>query len=66
MLVTIALLMAGPISHMCLARIHQCSALEDALLQGIGFGAIGVSLLCIVQGWRGRLFGCRIRRELGA
>ncbi len=61
--VMVGLRLAHLISARCLAREQWCSASENALLWGISFGIIGIPVLCIVQGWRGRLYGCRIRHE---
>jgi uncharacterized RDD family membrane protein YckC len=59
--VTGGLILAGLISARCLARDQWCSASDHFIFLGVGFGMIGVAVLCIVQGWRGRLFGCRVR-----
>jgi uncharacterized RDD family membrane protein YckC len=63
--VTVGLMLADLISARCVVR-ERCSATDDAVFLGIGFGMIGIAVLCIVQGWRGRLFGCRIRQERSA
>jgi uncharacterized RDD family membrane protein YckC len=57
--------LADLISDRCLARDQWCSAGERAILYGTGLAVIGIPILCLIQGWRGRLFGCRIRHERG-
>jgi uncharacterized RDD family membrane protein YckC len=61
--ITVGLSRAGLISARCVARVQLCSTSEYSLLLGTGFGMIVIAILCIVQGWRGRLFGCRIAAE---
>lgn len=56
--------MAGLISQDCFESDRWCSPSEHALLWSISLALIGVALLCIVQGWRGRLYGCRLRRPM--
>jgi uncharacterized RDD family membrane protein YckC len=54
---------ADLISKACLDR-DQCLLGEKLLLDGLGLLWFGAFVVCVVQGWRGRLFGCRahIRR----
>jgi uncharacterized RDD family membrane protein YckC len=54
---------AGLISDECFEADRRCSPAERALIWGLGVGLYGLPLLCIVQGWRGRLYGCRVRRQ---
>jgi uncharacterized RDD family membrane protein YckC len=53
------------ISDECIDR-DLCSASDKAVLWAMGIGMIGIPVFCIVQGWRGRLYGCRIRQERSA
>jgi uncharacterized RDD family membrane protein YckC len=65
-LVVGGLVPAGLVSDMCLDHRQWCSVSEHAILWGVGLYIVGISLFCIVQGWRGHLYGCRIRRERNA
>jgi uncharacterized RDD family membrane protein YckC len=58
-----SVMLAGLISNRCIANQRWCSPGEYSLFLGIGIGLIGIAVLCVIQGWRGRLFGCRIRRN---
>ena len=49
------------VSRACIV-FNRCSSGENLILMIIGLGWIGISLWCMVQGGRGRLFGCRIRK----
>jgi hypothetical protein len=53
----------GLISGQCVLDPDLCSVREDAMFWGVALGAIGILVLCIVQGLRGRLYGCRVRRK---
>jgi hypothetical protein len=57
-LVTAGLMLAHLISDACLRR-DQCSPSEHLVRSGLTLSWFGISIWCIVQGWRGRLFGCR-------
>jgi uncharacterized RDD family membrane protein YckC len=56
---------AGLISEECLNR-DRCSATDNAVSFAPILGMICIPVFCIVQGWRGRLYGCRIRQERSA
>jgi uncharacterized RDD family membrane protein YckC len=60
--IAVGLSRAGLLTARCVARVELCSTSEYSLLLGTGLGIIVIAILCIVQGWRGRLFGCRMRR----
>jgi len=62
LLVVYGIAWARLLSDACLTR-HQCSLSENFVQWGFGLCWIGISILCIIQGWRGRLFGCRIEVE---
>jgi len=51
----------GVVSQACLDHNHRCSTAENAILAALGASWILLSILCILLGWRGRLFGCRLR-----
>jgi uncharacterized RDD family membrane protein YckC len=51
---------ANLLSTACLDH-NRCSPSENLVTYGVSFGWIGLSVLCIIQGWRGRLFGGRFR-----
>jgi uncharacterized RDD family membrane protein YckC len=53
---------AGLLSNACFTG-RRCSPSENAVQLLRGLCLIVVSILCIIQGWRGRLFGCRIQVE---
>jgi hypothetical protein len=53
------------VSDECVDR-DLCSASEKAALLSIGLCMVGTIVFCIIQGWRGRLYGCRIRQERSA
>lgn len=48
------------VSPRCISQQQLCAAGEHYIILGFGFCLIGISVFCIIQGWRGRLFGCRI------
>jgi uncharacterized RDD family membrane protein YckC len=48
------------LSTACLTR-GRCSLGEDLAQMGFGLCWVAISVLCVIQGWRGRLFGCRIQ-----
>jgi uncharacterized RDD family membrane protein YckC len=62
MLVTAGIMRAGLLSDACVAH-ERCSRGENLVINGIGLLSIGAWLVCVIQGWRGRLFGCRVRVE---
>jgi uncharacterized RDD family membrane protein YckC len=41
----------------------RCTPGEEVVMDVVGFAWIGASLLCLVAGWRGRLWGARARPE---
>jgi hypothetical protein len=49
------------VSQACLDHNYRCSTTERAILTALGASWILLSVLCILLGWRGRLFGCRLR-----
>lgn len=55
----------GSISPACLDD-DWCSSSDNALVRGLGVAFVALPLLCIIQGWRGRLYGCRRRRDPAA
>jgi uncharacterized RDD family membrane protein YckC len=60
--VVLAMLPTGLVSARCIAREQWCSTGEHYLKLGIGLCVFGMAVFCVIQGWRGRLFGCRVRR----
>jgi uncharacterized RDD family membrane protein YckC len=52
---------SGLISDLCV-RASKCSQRENITVGIPAAGWLAGCLLCIVLGWRGRLFGCRIAR----
>lgn len=52
---------AGLLSNACVAH-SRCLRGESVLMNGFGALIIGAWVVCVIQGWRGRLFGCRARR----
>jgi uncharacterized RDD family membrane protein YckC len=50
------------ISNACLTDV-RCSLSDNLVLWGFSLSWVGISVLCIIQGWRGRLFGCRMQVE---
>jgi uncharacterized RDD family membrane protein YckC len=62
LLVVYGITRAGLLSNACLTH-DRCSLSENLVQWGFGLCWVGVSVLCIIQGWRGRLFGCRIQVE---
>jgi uncharacterized RDD family membrane protein YckC len=59
------LMLAGVASERCVVREQWCSTFEHAIVLAVSLATFGAIVLFIVQGWRGRLPGCRIRRERG-
>jgi uncharacterized RDD family membrane protein YckC len=49
------------VSQACLDHNYRCSTAERAMLMALGAAWILPSVLCIFLGWRGKLFGCRLR-----
>jgi len=48
------------VSAACI-EANRCTPVEEAVTNAVGLAWIGASLLCIVAGWRGRLWGARAR-----
>ena len=48
------------VSAACI-EANRCTPGEEAVTNAVGLAWIGASLLCIVAGWRGRLWGARAR-----
>jgi uncharacterized RDD family membrane protein YckC len=42
---------------------ERCNTSEKFLFYGLAFSWLGVSILCIILGWRGRLIGARVSRQ---
>jgi hypothetical protein len=61
-LVEFGMMRAGVLSAACIAR-GRCLRSEGLLLNGLGLVLIGFWVICIIQGWRGRLYGCRARPQ---
>jgi uncharacterized RDD family membrane protein YckC len=55
---TLGLVAAGIVSLACI-QIDRCSTSENLVGSIVASAWLGVSALCIVLGWRGRLFGAR-------
>jgi hypothetical protein len=51
---------AGLLSNACFTG-GRCSPSENLTQLVMGLCLIGISIVCIIQGWRGGLFGCRIQ-----
>jgi len=49
---------AGLLSAACVAD-DRCLRSESLLMNGFGLLLIGAWVGCVIQGWRGRLYGCR-------
>jgi uncharacterized RDD family membrane protein YckC len=62
LLIAVALAATGLLSDACV-DLDVCSPLERTLSRATDIALIGLPVLCIVQGWRGRLYGARVRRE---
>lgn len=64
-IVVVAVLVAAGliVSQACLENNYRCSTAERAILTALGASWIILSVLCIGLGWRGRLFGCRLRHR---
>jgi uncharacterized RDD family membrane protein YckC len=60
--IILALTTVALLSRDCVLKDH-CTASENILNYCLSFGWLAVGLLSIVQGWRGRLLGCRARRS---
>ena len=56
--VVIILMGAGLISEFCIIA-NRCSATDNTKLAILGFLYVGSTMLLIIQGWRGRLYGAR-------
>ncbi len=63
LVVRYGLVRGGLVSERCFTA-HRCLTSENIWLLVVGAGWIGGSLLCLVLGWRGRLLGCRIHRNV--
>jgi uncharacterized RDD family membrane protein YckC len=61
--VFILLAMSGFISQPCLMD-NRCSQPEHIKLAVVGFIYLGTAIFVIIQGWRGRLYGCRVNRKV--
>jgi uncharacterized RDD family membrane protein YckC len=61
-IVEFALMGAGLLSPACMGG-DRCLRTENLMLNGLGLLLIAAWAVCIVQGWRGRLYGCRVRRQ---
>jgi uncharacterized RDD family membrane protein YckC len=53
---------AGLLSAACLDH-NRCSLGENLVINGIGLLMVGAWVVCVIQGWRGRLFGARRQPE---
>jgi uncharacterized RDD family membrane protein YckC len=62
LLVMSSLVLAHLLSDACIHR-KICSASEKLVQHGLVLSWFGISIWCIIQGWRGRLFGCRPQVE---
>jgi uncharacterized RDD family membrane protein YckC len=61
--VLVAIVPMRLVSPQCIAREQWCSPGEHYIKLGIGLCVFGIAVFCAIQGWRGRLFGCRIRND---
>jgi uncharacterized RDD family membrane protein YckC len=57
-----AVVTLGLISNACLEH-DRCSKAEDAVTVAVGLVFLVVCVICIIRGWRGRLWGARARPE---
>jgi uncharacterized RDD family membrane protein YckC len=54
---------AGYLPDACIEDPARCSPREKWIFNGIGLLWIAATVVCIIQGWRGRLYGCRVRPQ---
>jgi hypothetical protein len=59
---TFGLVRSGLVSQACIVN-DRCPVSQYGWLVAVGAGWIAGSVVLIILGWRGRLFGCRIRRN---
>jgi uncharacterized RDD family membrane protein YckC len=62
MLVVSGAILLDLVSESCVNH-DRCSSNENLIFNGLGLLWIAACVFCIVQGWRGRLYGCRARRQ---
>jgi hypothetical protein len=52
----------GAVSAGCLVN-NVCAPWERTAVAIVDYACLGLIALCIIQGWRGRLIGCRAQRR---
>jgi uncharacterized RDD family membrane protein YckC len=62
LIVTASLILTNVLSDACINR-NRCYPSENIILMSLSSCWIGISMWCFIQGWRGRLFGCRTEVE---
>jgi uncharacterized RDD family membrane protein YckC len=63
MFVVVAMVQTRLVSPRCIARDQWCSAGAHYIILAVGLSVISIAAFCVIQGWRGRLFGCRVRND---
>jgi hypothetical protein len=58
--VEFALMATGLLSPACMED-DRCLRSENSIMSGLGLLLIAAFVVCIIQGWRGRLYGARAR-----
>ena len=61
----ISITAAALVSESCVAAA-RCTRGEEVATSTLGLAWIGAGVLCIVAGWRGRLWGARARPDAPA
>ena len=61
-IVMAGLILTNVLSDACINR-DRCYPSESIIKMSLGLCGIGISTWCFIQGWRGRLFGCRTEVE---
>jgi uncharacterized RDD family membrane protein YckC len=59
-------LITGHVITMGCLNLGRCSAAENIWINVGAYGWLGLIVLCIVLGWRGRLPGARLRQDIDA
>jgi uncharacterized RDD family membrane protein YckC len=62
MLLAYGTMQFGLVSVTCI-NDDRCTSSENLITNGLGLLWIAAAVIWIVQGWRGRLYGCRARRQ---
>jgi uncharacterized RDD family membrane protein YckC len=62
-MVMIILMASNIISRSC-GLSKRCAGAEGAMMTTFALIWLGIAVLLVIQGWRGRLYGCRARSEI--